>query len=56
MFSSGFRRERVFLFCCASLGASCLPGKINFYIGVCGLIFLFNKRKINNERLGGSEK
>ena len=33
-----------------------MPGKINFYIGVCGLIFLFNKRKINNERLGGSEK
>ena len=39
MFSSGFRRERVFLFCCESLGVSCLPGKINFYAGACGLTF-----------------
>ena len=46
MFSSGFRRERVFLFCCAILGASCLPGKINFYTGVCGLICFVFKRKI----------
>ena len=47
--------ERVFLFCCASLGASCLPGKINFYTGVCGLICFVFKRQINNERQDCSE-
>ena len=32
-----------------------MPGKINFYTVVCGLICFVFKRKINNERQGGSE-